>query len=457
MPDTNLSSGGFDWSLQHNYGSLDNALYGYEYTPFDSGVGDMGAPESQWVYGAMDYLNGTVPSTGADGEPLWTPIFTDDIYKTLEQQYGGKGFSYGKQEDGRWKRNSVFDQEGNVVWSTTPYYQTPTNVFKDFVLPAVTTIAGAGAFGGLGALGNAVKGGLAVNAIANGNELGGLASLAGLGGFSDLASGLSAANALKNKDVLGLVSQGANMTGLTDWFSSLMQPNSNGAWLGEGTTSGIDSWDGAGASYPSLDIGSYGNTDYQVPGFTASEGLMMGTSPVAASLPSEMAAFGNSAGMLSPELSGMGGEFNPATAYGFATPNFSGEAAMDNTGLPENLRRLLGKAFSKKGMGTIKGLAQLYTGYRGQRDNSRMLKGLTDLYSQNGAYAQQLRKQLSRQDAASGRRSQYGPREVELQAKLAQMTSGQIPAMNQMYQQQAMARNAMLQGGLGTLASLFGG
>lgn len=41
-------------------------------------------------------------------------------------------------------------------------------------------------------------------------------------------------------------------------------------------------------------------------------------------------------------------------------------------------------------------------------------------YAPGSAYSEQMRKQLERQDAQAGRRSQYGQREVELAAKLAQ-------------------------------------
>jgi hypothetical protein len=51
------------------------------------------------------------------------------------------------------------------------------------------------------------------------------------------------------------------------------------------------------------------------------------------------------------------------------------------------------------------------------------------MYGPNSAYAQQMRQQLERRDAASGRRSQYGPREVELQAKLAEMASKYGPGV----------------------------
>lgn len=51
---------------------------------------------------------------------------------------------------------------------------------------------------------------------------------------------------------------------------------------------------------------------------------------------------------------------------------------------------------------------------------NQQVASLNDMFSPNSPYAQQLQRELARRDAASGRRSQYGPRSVELQAKLAQ-------------------------------------
>jgi hypothetical protein len=51
--------------------------------------------------------------------------------------------------------------------------------------------------------------------------------------------------------------------------------------------------------------------------------------------------------------------------------------------------------------------------------NQTFMNNLNSLYSPNSAYAQTLQKQLDARDAATGRRSQYGPRAVELQANLA--------------------------------------
>lgn len=91
------------------------------------------------------------------------------------------------------------------------------------------------------------------------------------------------------------------------------------------------------------------------------------------------------------------------------------------------------------------GLAQLYGAYKNYSGNQNYLSGLQNMYGQNSPYAQQLRQQLSRRDAAAGRRSQYGPREVELQAKLAQMASGVAPSILQGQQNQWNNQMSMLQ------------
>jgi len=84
--------------------------------------------------------------------------------------------------------------------------------------------------------------------------------------------------------------------------------------------------------------------------------------------------------------------------------------------------------------GVLTGLAGLYQGNQaaglakgaqglaqGQADT------LANMYGPNSPYAAQLRQQLERKDAAGGRRSQYGPREVELQARLADVASRNAP------------------------------
>lgn len=95
------------------------------------------------------------------------------------------------------------------------------------------------------------------------------------------------------------------------------------------------------------------------------------------------------------------------------------------------------------------GLAGLYQGYKQRKMAKEFMRG----YGTNrGSYEKQLRNNLARKDAAMGRRSDYGGRETQLQAALAELDSRNAPAMMQ-------AQNAMLGGNLGMLQSLlrFGG
>lgn len=72
------------------------------------------------------------------------------------------------------------------------------------------------------------------------------------------------------------------------------------------------------------------------------------------------------------------------------------------------------------------GLGGLYAASQASKTAQAAQAGQQDLsamFGPNSAYAQTLRQQLERKDAQGGRRSQYGPREVELQAKLADMAA----------------------------------
>lgn len=74
--------------------------------------------------------------------------------------------------------------------------------------------------------------------------------------------------------------------------------------------------------------------------------------------------------------------------------------------------------------GLLGGLASLYGYNRANSAANDQVNSLSGMYGQDSPYAQMLRQQLVRKDAAAGRRSQYGNREVELQARLAQLASG---------------------------------
>lgn len=119
--------------------------------------------------------------------------------------------------------------------------------------------------------------------------------------------------------------------------------------------------------------------------------------------------------------------------------------------------------------GALANIADIYSANRASRDIGRNINSmqanspqvsLDALYGPNSPYAAQLRQQLERKDAASGRRSQYGPREVELQARLADMYSRAAPGImnantqniNAIAQQQALQAQRRNQ----TLASIYG-
>lgn len=90
------------------------------------------------------------------------------------------------------------------------------------------------------------------------------------------------------------------------------------------------------------------------------------------------------------------------------------------------------------------GLAGLYLGNRANVDNTNQINNLNGLFSQNSPYSQQMRQALERRDAAAGRRSQYGNREVELQAALATQAARSAPQIQQLTNQKTQNRNLML-------------
>lgn len=78
-------------------------------------------------------------------------------------------------------------------------------------------------------------------------------------------------------------------------------------------------------------------------------------------------------------------------------------------------------------LNTLGTLGTLYGQYQNYQTANNYANELASMYGPNSPYARQLRNQLARRDAASGRRSQYGPREVEFQAKMAAMANQIAP------------------------------
>jgi len=107
-------------------------------------------------------------------------------------------------------------------------------------------------------------------------------------------------------------------------------------------------------------------------------------------------------------------------------------------------------------------LSQMYAGNK-QRDSIMDLyKSLDSSFAPGSAYEKTLRQELDRRDAASGRRSQYGPREVELQAKLAQQRGSQATTLAGLLDKSNAGMTDMLRAGNyfsneTGLTDLFGG
>jgi hypothetical protein len=92
-------------------------------------------------------------------------------------------------------------------------------------------------------------------------------------------------------------------------------------------------------------------------------------------------------------------------------------------------------------------LASLYYNHNANGKLKDQAKSMN--LGQDSSYMKALRQQTERRDAAGGRRSQYGPREVELQAKLAEMNQRNAPTQFAIAQQRNMNNARTLQDLLG--------
>ncbi|MFZ2190088.1 MAG: hypothetical protein WAV48_04870 [Candidatus Magasanikiibacteriota bacterium] len=189
-------------------------------------------------------------------------------------------------------------------------------------------------------------------------------------------------------------------------------------------------------------VGAVANVGYNLakgaPLATTLAGLVPGAVGTAARIgaaaydsPSPASSLGRSAaGMLGSSVgSALGGPVGGM--LGGWAGNAAATAGMQGRGSPAGASTGSGGGFNLGD--AAMGLAGLYQGHQSQK-NARELQAqqgqtdqalqtqmanLANMYSQNSPYAQALRQTLARKDAAAGRNSQYGAREVDLQARLA--------------------------------------
>lgn len=124
--------------------------------------------------------------------------------------------------------------------------------------------------------------------------------------------------------------------------------------------------------------------------------------------------------------------------FGMFTGNTLGSYAMNHAGTSSDPSKYdnSGRGGSSSRMDDVlTGLAGMYANNRSNNILKDQQNSLSGMYGQNSPFSQALRSQLERRDAAGGRRSQYGPREVELQAHLAQLASRNAPTIANLGQQ----------------------
>lgn len=328
-------------------------------------------------------------------------------------------------------------------------YDTP---FSETLMDALMT-AGA-AFGGLGLAGAGPWSGLA-------DLFGGAAGAAGEG-----AAAAGATGGLEAGIAADVAAETAALAsaGVPEAFASQMLniPGLSSAGAGLGATGlGAGLFDAGIASDVAAQTASLASAGVpeslatqmlNVPGLSATTGATAGAGLASAGDSATKAALYGDAGY------GAGMSGNATSMYDKILGMTGSKGAANAAGsLTSYVDKLLTPAGAKS---AIPSLVQMYSGMQ-QRNNAKRLMGqINGLGKAGGPYEQMLRKQLERRDAASGRRSQYGPREVELQAKLAELMTRNSGSLATLMGQSMGGTNQMLQGGLiggHKLLDLFGG
>lgn len=143
---------------------------------------------------------------------------------------------------------------------------------------------------------------------------------------------------------------------------------------------------------------------------------------------------GNAGAAIGTQAGGvLGGMFGNAISPGLGAITGPLGAQMGRTigGAPGTPGQSQGNANSFGVNEVLSGLGGLYSANQAnkalganQDAISGQISSLSGMYGPDSPYAKQLRQTLERQDAKAGRNSQYGPREAQLQALLAEKAAG---------------------------------
>lgn len=161
-------------------------------------------------------------------------------------------------------------------------------------------------------------------------------------------------------------------------------------------------------------------------------GLGLALGPVGAALGLGLSMSGITNGMSTPPAMS-GADISAANAATSDPSNSSGQ-------------NMLSDLLNGPGLANMGGLlGQLYNSNQQSKLYGGTMDTINNLYSPDSPYAQQMRQAMERKDAAAGRRSQYGTREMQLAAALTQARSNALtsPGYGAMLKGQAGANQQL--------------
>ena len=417
------------------------------------GLSQVGIPQT--TPQATPTKSATIPSPtggyqGADGFAAFTgtgvPTWMDS-YKPWQEYHvktqGGQDMNRGwdVDEDSRKQKQRIDD---NYLRQLQQYNQANgTNIQPD---PAVLGVgAQPNKFTPTDHSGDGLLGGIS-------RALGTDSSNSGLGRLGKELTSNPTLNALMVG--AGSVFGGPAGAAMVNGTISRAQGNDWGQVASNAAGAGLGSW-GVGQFAPGL---SGGGTEGLQSTFSNLMGSGTSVAPELTGMPIESGGFvGGGAGASSaasslPALTGM-----PIESGGFvsAAPGATaaGGAGTTATSLAtSNVGKVLGSILGNGG--GIRDLAQaagtIWSAGKGSESATQnqsvinnQIKSLTDMFGQDSPYAKMLRQTLERKDAAAGRNSQYGNRETQLQALLAEKALQSSGAIGNLAQQSSALDNSV--------------
>lgn len=483
----NEGADGLQWTPEFGFGGLSSGPAsntesgGSQY--HDVNFGDLGFAAGDPFLASIGYKGGNPYNDASIGQQSeggptaqgaytgYTPEFKNFL------QNGGLNLQMGGRPGDTNFYAGAFDKSGNKVGGNYAQQFDPDSQFNLAVMAAIG--AAGGAAGGQLASSAGYSSG-AVNAAATGAGAGfssGLANSSGEigaglkgGAVGGATGGLvgainpAASMGIDNPDLL----RGVNNAAGSAVRAGLQGQNIGQAVLGSGLKSGLGYGMQTGANAIMGDDeqfggggGNYSTTpDMQQPSFMSAFGGGA-NGPYSSNAPTMNATNNDPYGLAgsqpqpdqqTPQQKQQGAtnpvmDFSKKLLQGFGGSNAT----------PQNFDNMAGN------------LMQLWQSHQNAKQYGGLANNLSSLYSPNSPYAQQLNQALTRSDAAAGRRSQVGPRNVELQARLADLNSRNAPELARLYGSQQnnqaqqlqsllrMGMNPMMSNGIGSIFGMGNG